>query len=1174
MEEERDPKLMRIEPLLRINRDQIANTYENQRYQPTRNKLIKEYSKLGYNAYTSLPYTIVETGEDELYFSYSLGMFQSLAGVEITNNKRDTVGFLKEAGVSVAEGHAFSIEERDQAKSYAMRMKDAVIKPMYGRKGDGITVGINSEDEFDNAWEKAIATSSKGLLVEKRFDKGIEARFLVVGGKCVAIFGRIPPNIVGDGEKTILELIEEKNVGRRKNPHTKTRPILIDKQREMIIAEQGFFLDDIPSHNERIIIDWKAGISTGADSINITEHVHSSFKNVAVRAVTAIPGLDTGGVDILAENYFVQADPSNHIVIEINKAPVLGGHHYPVYGKIKNAGKILAEYNMKAFNAYKRKINDTVEDTSSGIEISGESHIRSSEFNNLKGSDYPGMTNEELIRCSLFDQGVMFTEIYSHFLIKTENGSRLIKGTTTDNTHYISAQMMGKRYWQRRALKKAGLPITTGAYFRFDQKESARNYSLTLSSPRMFSDLGVENTRVEKEKRFNDQWRIIRRKLKKKSKSQGNLEHNKNILIDDYFTGDKVSFFIVGGKCKAAIKREPLTIEGNGINSIKELIENKNAHRATHPLYRKHPIIIEDDLSKKIRESGYSINTILSKGEGVILRDSVDIMKGGETHDVFNLVHPSLKGTAEKASKILNGLDIVVVDIVTKNISVEANEKNHVFENIVVNPPLAEFSFPLHGNKSDLASIIVDYVCNSRPNRLYEEIDDTDIDVKSNKKVQKDYAIAKYVKNIKYDDIPEIVINRAKLLVLDNIGLIVEARAKRKLSNELLNIVQSVSGFQNLATAETDIKYSSQTAGLVNGYYAQWHDFNDGNRLAHKQGGSIHPGRVIVPAALAVAEQMEMNGKEFLTLVVLGYDIAMKIRGKGSKDLSDYYAAAAIAARAYGGNEDEISRAMGLAGYMAISQKGTFRKGSKLNSFKNGMRVKTGIEAALMALSGVEGPYIINVEKNNARFKTAYKDMNFEVMNVYLKPYPTCRMTHSAIEAAIKLKSEYGFSHNEIERVNIKQLNKGMYTAKKRPEKGLGHKSAQFNLYYCVAQALVSGELTLDQFTKSKLSNPEVFMMADRINVIKELEYMKGYPLKTRTSSVEVLLKDGSELFCKVDLPKGAPENFLSVEEVQEKFLRNTVEALGERSSKELLREVMNLDMTKNINNDIVTKFG
>ncbi|HEY8452401.1 MAG: CapA family protein [Micromonosporaceae bacterium] len=261
---------------------------------------------------------------------------------------------LARAGLEVPEGRAFGRDEYEPAADYAAQLGDVVVKPVDGNKGRGVTVGVRDRNEFERAWRLAVRRSSVGVLVEQRFS-GIELRCLVVGDRCVAVLRRLPPYVVGNGRDTIEQLIAAKNELRAQNPSLVGCDITMDAHRRDELRRQGYDLTSVLPDGLRVVLDHKGGISTGGESVDLTDDVHPSFKEVAVRATRAVPGLDVAGVDIITVDPRQPAAPGTYIVCEINHDPGIDIHHFPIHGSPRDVAGAMVDYHLSRLGIAARR---------------------------------------------------------------------------------------------------------------------------------------------------------------------------------------------------------------------------------------------------------------------------------------------------------------------------------------------------------------------------------------------------------------------------------------------------------------------------------------------------------------------------------------------------------------------------------------------------------------------------------------------------------------------------------------------------------------------------------------------------------------------------------------------------------------------------------------------------
>lgn len=252
--------------------------------------------------------------------------------VLIMENKTVTKKVLEEKGVKVPTGEEFNSIEEAKAKAYNYVDKPVVIKPKSTNFGIGINIfpkGANLEDII-HAFEIAFKNDNTVLIEE--FIKGKEYRFLVINDEVVGILHRVPANVIGDGEKSIKELVEVKNQDplRGKGYVTPLEKIRLEENAKLFLKQQGKNFDYIPKKDEIIYLRENSNISTGGDSIDYTDDIPQKFKDIAVNAARAA-GAKICGVDMMLEDY--SDENTNYAIIELNFNPAIHIHSYPYKGE-------------------------------------------------------------------------------------------------------------------------------------------------------------------------------------------------------------------------------------------------------------------------------------------------------------------------------------------------------------------------------------------------------------------------------------------------------------------------------------------------------------------------------------------------------------------------------------------------------------------------------------------------------------------------------------------------------------------------------------------------------------------------------------------------------------------------------------------------------------------------
>ena len=253
----------------------------------------------------------------------------------IMENKVVTKKVLAEKGFRVPKGYEVSSLEEAVQKFNYVRNKPIVIKPKSTNFGLGITIFKNGTDSLEN-YSKAVnfaLKEDKDILIEE-FIEGTEYRFFVIEGKTEAVLLRVPANVVGDGRHTIRELVEMKNANPLRGDAKKTplKKIELGEIEHLQLAEQGLNFESILENNEVAYLRENSNISTGGDSVDMTDEVHESYKKLAVDISNAMMS-KVCGVDLIIPDIKKECNSDNYGVIEANFNPMMMMHIYPHSGK-------------------------------------------------------------------------------------------------------------------------------------------------------------------------------------------------------------------------------------------------------------------------------------------------------------------------------------------------------------------------------------------------------------------------------------------------------------------------------------------------------------------------------------------------------------------------------------------------------------------------------------------------------------------------------------------------------------------------------------------------------------------------------------------------------------------------------------------------------------------------
>ena len=257
----------------------------------------------------------------------------------IAQDKELTKKLLDAAGVPVPIGTTVQNVEAAWAAAQEIGLP-VVIKPQDGNQGKGVTVNITSREQLEAAYIAAAEISSD-IMVE-RYLPGHDYRLLVVGSQMVAAARRDPPLVIGDGLRSIRELVDEINSDpRRSTGHaTSLTKIRLDDIALARLAAQNYIAESVPARGTRIILRNNANLSTGGTATDVTEDVHPEMAARAVAAAQMV-GLDICGVDIVCDSVLKPLEEQGGGVVEVNAAPGLRMHLQPSFGKGRAVGKAI-----------------------------------------------------------------------------------------------------------------------------------------------------------------------------------------------------------------------------------------------------------------------------------------------------------------------------------------------------------------------------------------------------------------------------------------------------------------------------------------------------------------------------------------------------------------------------------------------------------------------------------------------------------------------------------------------------------------------------------------------------------------------------------------------------------------------------------------------------------------
>ena len=276
-------------------------------------------------------------GVNQKRIQATLSANSGILAVELACDKESTKTILAEAGVPVPRGTLINYLDELEDAIADVGGFPVVIKPLDGNHGRGITIGVNSKNEAEDAYDLASAASKSRSVIVEKYYPGTDHRLLVINGKLIAVSERVPAHVIGDGSSTIEQLIEKTNLDphRGEGHDNVLTKISIDRTSLGVLKKQGYEMSSILPTGERAYLRATANLSTGGIAIDRTDDIHPENIWLAER-VAKIIGLDIAGIDIVTSDISQPLRKVNGVIVEVNAAPGFRMHVAPSIGLARN----------------------------------------------------------------------------------------------------------------------------------------------------------------------------------------------------------------------------------------------------------------------------------------------------------------------------------------------------------------------------------------------------------------------------------------------------------------------------------------------------------------------------------------------------------------------------------------------------------------------------------------------------------------------------------------------------------------------------------------------------------------------------------------------------------------------------------------------------------------------
>ena len=419
-----------------------------------------------------------------------------------------------------------------------------------------------------------------------------------------------------------------------------------------------------------------------------------------------------------------------------------------------------------------------------------------------------------------------------------------------------------------------------------------------------------------------------------------------------------------------------------------------------------------------------------------------------------------------------------------------------------------------------------------------------------------------------YDDLPNEVTAFGRRCLLDLVGVLISG-SETKLSRLISQHAHEHfgGGFKSASILLKNLNASPAGAALANAMTLDSIDAHDGFKPAKG-----HVGCHVLPTIIAFGEAENMlDGKEFLTSLVIGYEIGGRAAVALHGSVPDYHTSgawgavtsAALGSRILKLDKDRTRHAIGIGEYhgprsqmmRCIDYPTMLKDGS-------GWGAMAGISATYLARDGFTGAPAITIEGDDVAHY--WKDLGncWTILEQYFKAYPVCRWAQPATEAALALTKANNIKPEDIKFIEAHTFLEGCKLATREPA---DTEQAQYSLPFPVAASLVFGKLGPEEISQKNLENTEVLRLSNSMKLIENKDYNAVFP-EQRYAHVVIELNSGERLTSERHTARGDPENHLTMQEIHDKFYAFASPVVGEKRTSEIEGIIMQMGEGKNLN--------
>jgi len=434
--------------------------------------------------------------------------------------------------------------------------------------------------------------------------------------------------------------------------------------------------------------------------------------------------------------------------------------------------------------------------------------------------------------------------------------------------------------------------------------------------------------------------------------------------------------------------------------------------------------------------------------------------------------------------------------------------------------------------------------------------------------------VADVVARTTWNDVPTPVLDRARHLVLDAVGLAFASSAHP--FADVAADALATFGTGDVPTLGSKTRLSARDAAVLNGVLVHGLDFDDTHI-----GAVTHVSAAALPAAISAAVAADAGTRDLLLGYLLGVEVSARVGLAGAGAFHDLgfhptavagaFGSAVAAGKIAGLDADQLVAAQGVVGSMAAGLLEFLEDGSWTKRLHPGWAAQSGITAATFAQAGWSGPEAVyegrfGLFASHLSGRDTHPELvadglgqRWETPETAVKPYPVCHFAHAFADAALLLRAEHGLTAADVAAVRCAihptpgKVVSEPAAAKWEPR---DEYDAKFSLPYIVSTALARGRFTLAELSDEALRDPEVLALARKVEVVPDPE--SAFP-RAYSGWVQITTTDGRVLTHREQVNRGHADRPLTDADVVAKYRESMAPVADEATTERVLAAVLSL---------------